>query len=386
MEFTYYNPVKIFHGENKLKEVTAEIKSYGSKVLLITGGESFKKSGYYDKLAKALKENDITIYEISGNRIPSLNKVREGIALVKKEKIDSVIGIGGGTCMDIAKTIAFGVKQNNDIWEYLTYQKEPETIEHLPVGTIVTIPSSGSDMNGSTQITNDETLEQAGLSKIYPNFSWQNPEYMRSISNELLIDAQLTSFVQLSLGYIGLGKSDIAEGVSLTLMNSILENLDRSLLDSTDIEARSNLMLTVNGLTSLGKQGDWCLYPINAVIQNYCKVTYKQSIMVIFPYWIKLIYNGQPTIKDYFHKMFGVDILNQTDEMILYEGLEAIFDLYRKYGLAICFSEIKEFKEDKVGLHEMVLELGEMQSIYTVLTTEKIESMITEAIYGISRK
>ena len=104
--------------------------------------------------------------------------------------------------MDLAKTIAFGVKQTTDIWDILSYAKSPDTMEHLPVGTIVTFPSSGSDMNGSTQITNDETEENAGLAEVYPNFSWQNPEYMLSIGNEALISAQMTAYVQLALGYI----------------------------------------------------------------------------------------------------------------------------------------------------------------------------------------
>lgn len=387
MEFTYFNPVKVFHGEHKLNEVAAEIRTFGRKVLLITGGESFKKNGYYAPLEEAMRKKEITIYEMSGNRTPSLERVREGIALVRKEKIDSVVGIGGGTCMDIAKTIAFGVKQKDDIWEYLTYAKEPDTMDHLPVGTIVTFPSSGSDMNGSTQITNEETGEQAGLSDIYPNFSWQNPEYMLSIENEELTAAQMTAFVQLSLGYIGLGRSDISEGITITLIKQLFEQLDKSLADPNNRDSRSNLMaisaFTVNGLTTMGKQGDWCLYPINAVVQNYCGVKYKQAITIIFPYWLKLIYHGQPEITSYFHEIFDVEIDGRMPNEILQDGLWELFKLYDKYGIAASFSEIHEIQEDKLRLHEMVESLGTMQSIYTELTGEKIEKMILESVRGI---
>ncbi|MFR3596328.1 iron-containing alcohol dehydrogenase [Enterocloster sp.] len=370
----------------KLDEVAKEIRTFGKKVLLITGGESFRKNGYYAQLEKALKKKEITIYEMSGNRTPSLERVREGIALVRKEKIDSVVGIGGGTCMDIAKTIAFGVKQQDDIWEYLTCSKEPDTMEHLPVGTIVTFPSSGSDMNGSTQITNEATGEQAGLSDVYPNFTWQNPQYMLSIGNEELTAAQLTAFVQLSLGYIGLGRSDISENITITLIKQLFEQLDKSLADPGDMDSRSILMtisaFTVNGLTTLGKKGDWCLYPINAVIQNYCDVKYKQAITVIFPYWLKLIYHGQPEITSYFHELFGVEINLRTPDEILQDGLWELFKLYDKYGIAASFSEIHEIQEDKLRLHGMVESLGEMQSIYTELTAEKVEKMILESVRG----
>lgn len=387
MEFTYYNPVKLFHGATKIGEVAEEVKSFGDKVLLITGGESFHKNGYFDKLKTELEEKNVQVYEISGNRKPLLSTVRKGMELVNAENISSLLGIGGGVCMDLAKTIAFGVMQTTDIWDILSYAKSPDTMEHLPVGTIVTFPSSGSDMNGSTQITNDETGENAGLAEVYPNFSWQNPEYMLSIGNEDLISAQMTAYVQLALGYIGLGKSDIAENASLALMNTLLDNLDKAIADSNDVDARSILMatsaLTVNGLTTLGKAGDWVLYPLNAIVMDYCNVAYKPCITVIFPYWIKMIYDGQEEINSYFNKAFDVVIEGREKKNILKDGLKAIFKLYRKYNLPINYSEIHEVKENSEALQESLEMLGGMQSIYTELTTEKVMQMINEAIHGI---
>lgn len=387
MEFTYYNPVKLFHGATKIGEVAEEVKSFGDKVLLITGGESFHKNGYFDKLKTELEEKNVQIYEISGNRKPLLSTVRKGMELVKEENISSILGIGGGVCMDLAKTIAFGVKQTTDIWDILSYAKSLDTMEHLPVGTIVTFPSSGSDMNGSTQITNDETGENVGLAEVYPNFSWQNPEYMLSIENEALISAQMTAYVQLALGYIGLGKSDIAENTSLALMNTLLDNLDKAIADSNDVDARSTLMtisaLTVNGLTTLGKAGDWVLYPLNTIVMDYCNVAYKPCITVIFPYWIKMIYDGQEEINSYFNKAFDVVIEGREKKDILKDGLKAIFKLYRKYNLPINYSEIHEVKENSEALQESLEMLAGMQSIYTELTTEKVMQMINEAIHGI---
>ena len=387
MEFTYYNPVKLFHGATKIGEVAEEVKSFGDKVLLITGGESFHKNGYFDKLKTELEEKNVQIYEISGNRKPLLSTVRKGMELVKAENISSILGIGGGVCMDLAKTIAFGVKQTTDICDILSYAKSLDTMEHLPVGTIVTFPSSGSDMNGSTQITNDETGENVGLAEVYPNFSWQNPEYMLSIENEALISAQMTAYVQLALGYIGLGKSDIAENTSLALMNTLLDNLDKAIADSNDVDARSTLMtisaLTVNGLTTLGKAGDWVLYPLNTIVMDYCNVAYKPCITVIFPYWIKMIYDGQEEINSYFNKAFDVVIEGREKKDILKDGLKAIFKLYRKYNLPINYSEIHEVKENSEALQESLEMLAGMQSIYTELTTEKVMQMINEAIHGI---
>lgn len=387
MNFIYHNTVKLFHGENKLYEIVMEIKSFGDKVLLITGGESFKKNGHYSLLESALREMKIEVYEISDNKSPSLKTVREAIKLVKQENICSIVGIGGGTCMDIAKTIAFGVKQEGDVWEYLTYQRNPDINEHLPVGTIVTLPSSGSDMNGSTQITNDETGEQAGLSEVYPNFTWHNPKFMMSIKNELLIKAQITSFVQLSLQFIDLGESDISENITTALINTLFTNLDKCLNDNEDMTAKSNLMtisaLSVNGLTSLGKIGDWALYPINACLQNYCNVDYKTAIITIFPYWLKLIYNGQIEINNYFDKVFKIEIENKTNDEILNEGLNEIFNIYKKYDISLSLSEVKPIEQDASNLYEMVKSLGDVESIYRKISYNDIVNLIEETINGI---
>lgn len=385
--FVYYNPVKLIHGAERLDDVAAAIKSYGDKVLLIFGGESFKKNGYYDVFTNALKKTGLHIYESSGNRIPSLKVVRKNIELCRKENISSVVGIGGGVCMDIAKTTAFGVKQQKDIWDILSYAAEPDTMEHLPVGTVVTFPSSGSDMNGSTQILNDETGESAGLSEVYPNFSWQNPEYMLSISQEALISAQITSFVQLSLGYVGLGISDIAENTSLALMKTILKNLDKAIANPGDIDARSNLMaasaMTVNGITTMGKTNDWVLYPLNAIIMDYTKTTYKPCLTAVFPYWLNMVYDNQTEINRYFHKVFGITLKDRTPKEILQDGLSAIFTLYKKYGIATKLSDIHTIDENQTILHQSLATLDGMQSIYKDLTLEMMENLVSNVIHGL---
>ena len=385
-EFIYHNPVKMFCGEHQLSEVIKEIKQYGNHILLILGGESFIKNGNYHPFIDALEQAGMKHDELREIRVPSLNVVRKGIALCREKNIDCVLGIGGGCCMDIAKTIAFGVKQSRDIWEYLTYQTEPDTMEHLPVGTIPTFPSSGSDMNGSTQITNDETSEQAGLSGVYPSFTWLNPAYISKLPVELLVQGQITSFVQVSIAYLGLERSGVAETMSLALMNSIRANLRKLVKKPENQEVRAELMVTsalnVSGLTGLGKSGDWSLYPLEGIAQNYYGVGYKQAITVLFPYWLKQCYGGQQVFKDYFAQVFGVDCTEKSDKDILTDGLNAIFAFYREFGFPTCFSEIKERRKDLNELRAAIVLVGEQPSIYTTFTTEKIEKMLLESISG----
>ena len=245
-------------------------------------------------------------------------------------------------------------------------------------------------MNGSTQITNDETTEQAGLSNVYPNFTWLNPAYIFKLPVELLVQGQITSFVQVSIAYLGLKRSGVAETMALAMMNSIRANLRKLVKEPENHSVRAELMvssaLNVSGLTGLGKSGDWSLYPLEGIIQNYYGIGYKQAITVLFPYWLKQCYGGQQVFKDYFTQVFGVDCTEKSDEDILTDGLNAIFAFYQEFSFPTCFSEIKEQRADLNDLRSAIALVGEQPSIYTTFTTEKIEEMLLESISGYDGK
>lgn len=293
LDFIHQSPVKIIFGESNLPAVMEETRRYGKCVLLVLGGESFRKNGYYEVLTTALNNANMEIFEMSGIKTPILSKVREGIALCLEKKIDVILGIGGGTCMDMAKAIAFGVPRKEDIWGYFTGEFHGNGLSHLPVGTIVTFPSSGSELDPDVQITNDETGKPMGLDCIYPDFAWLNPAFMMSIDTENLVKGQITAFVQLSLGYLGVERSEVSERVSLALMKSILDNLRKSIESPLNKESRANLMLasalTVSGVSTYGKDGDWAIYPLQSVMQSVCQVPYTISLAVLFPYWLDMV-------------------------------------------------------------------------------------------------
>lgn len=387
-DFIYYNPVKMFFGEDQLTAVIEEMKRYGSKVLLVMGGESFVRNGNYQPLADALDDAGFTRYGLRGNRTPLLSATRRGIELCKERHVDMVLGIGGGVCMDMAKTIAFGAKHSEDIWEYLTYQIEADSSDHLPVGTISTLPSSGPDMNGSTQITDDEAGKQAGPVNVYPTFTWLNPQYTADLPVHALAQGQITSFVHVSITYLGMERAPLAESMALLLLNSIRDGLRQVFKNPHDRDVRANLMLAsalnVSGLTELGKKGDWSIYPLEGIIQNYYGVRYQQAITVLFPYWVKQCYAGQQIFKDYFHNVFGVHIDERGDEDILRDGLHAIFNLYREFDLPTSFSQIKERPEDLAALRKAIELVGDQPSTYG-FTFDKActQRMMLEATSGL---
>ena len=386
IDFIHSFPGKLLFGESLLSDVIKEIRQYGSRVLLIMGGESFRKNGYFDILTNSLSAADIEIFEMSGIRKPMLSKVHEGIALCREKKIDVILGIGGGTCMDVAKTIAFGVMQKEDIRSYLTGEFSGEGLPHLPVGTIPTFPSSGSDLNSSTQITCDKTGQQAGLNCVFPDFAWLNPAFMMSIDEKNLIQGQITSFVQLAMGYTGLERSEISENVSVTMMKAILSNLRKSIDERANQTVRADLMLTnaltVTGITTFGKSGDWVMYPLQSVMQTVCNVPYVISLAVLFPYWIRAVYSGQEVFKDFFVNVFDLDIIGKDDKQILEVGIQKIFEIYRSFNYPVNFKEAS----DNISIPLLKTEIekfGPVESVYMKFSTEEIETMMLNSINGI---
>jgi alcohol dehydrogenase YqhD (iron-dependent ADH family) len=385
VDFTYKNaPVKLFFGESKITEVAREIKRYGMKALLVFGGSSFIKNGYYQIFTDALAKEGVSHIDLGGNTYPSLAKVRKGIELCRAEKVDCAIGIGGGTCMDVTKAVAFGVLQGEDIWQFLTNELSEAGRPHLPVGTVVTYPSSGSEMNGVAQIDEDDTRQKTGLSSVYPDFAWLNPEYMMSIEKIPLAYGQLTAFVQGSSGYVSLEKAELTETMSAGLLKAILDNLKRSIDAPADKEARRDLMLTtVMGmfdLTFFGKSGDWTLMPLTGLMQNYLDIPYTKALTIIFPYFIKEIYNGDRVFKSYFHNVLDVDIDAKSDNDVLNAGLEKLWEIYRQFGIATTFNELMTAPIDPKELLNILYGMEEMPSQYGAFTPERLKKILLDAI------
>lgn len=372
--FIYYNPVKLFVGNTMLESAVQEIKKYGKKVLLITGGNSFKRSKYFNRIMELLEENNMQYIEMSGIKIPLLSKVREGIDICKNNKIDVVIGIGGGTCMDVAKAIAFGTLQEQDVWEYFRGNYEPLPDKHLPIGLIVTFPSSGSEMDGDLQITEDETGEQLGLAGVFPNFSFLNSDYIRSLSNRQLIEAQITTFIQVSLAFLGKERSSVAEELAIVLIRQLLKTLKDAIENPDDMDVRQNIMildaLNFSGLTVMGKETDWSLYTMEGIVQNCFGIGYKQAIITMFPYWLAACEDGSEVFIDYFTRVFNVDTVEK--------GIGEILKLYKSYGLPVSYKEFVDTYDEK-KVKKAINVVGEIESMYGTFSKEKMETIIRAA-------
>ena len=242
-DFVFDSSVRIYYGAGQMQTVVQEIAALGTRVLVVPTG-SFLAGGHYEPLERALTGAGLQVACLKAGKKPLLSKVNEGIQLCVEQKIEAVLGIGGGVSMDLSKAIAFGAMHTDVPMEkFLTHEVPTKGLSRLPVITVPTNPMSGSETNADVQITLDESGLQVGCGVGKAAFTWLNPDYVMSLPGRILAAGQMTAFVQLSINYLNLTRSPLAEHYAEGSMKTILECLRRSLADQNDMDARGTLLL-----------------------------------------------------------------------------------------------------------------------------------------------
>lgn len=388
-DFVYDAGVKIVYGANQIGYVVQEISKLGKRALVVPTG-SFIAGGHFDVLKNELEKAGVNCFCMEAVKEPLLSKVNEGVKLCTSEKIEVVLGIGGGVSMDLAKAIAFGTV-NNDVpmEKYLTYEVSTEGLSMLPVVTVPTNPMSGSETNADIQITLDGTGIQVGCHVGKAVFAWLNPEYMRSLPNKVLAYGQMTAFVQLSMNYLNLTRSVLAEHYAEGSMKTILECLRRSIADEGDMDARGSLLinsaLSLSGINDFGREPEFIPYPLQSFAQRYLGLNYPQALTGLFPYWMKEIYRAssdKAIFYRYFEEILGVDNTGKDDEALLKEALMALKKLYQEFGIAFSYGELAADPKEHDRLVEMIASFGQMPCHIMPVTPEKLARIIEDAIAG----
>lgn len=300
------------------------------------------------------------------------------------------MGIGGGVSMDLAKAIAFSALHTDTPMEkYLAYEISTEGLAHLPVVTVPTNPMSGSETNADIQITLDDTGMQVGCPVGKAVFTWLNPVYAASLPNRILAYGQMTAFVQLSINYLNLTRSPLAERYAEASMKTILECLRRSLANAQDMDARGTLLLnsalSLSGINDLGREPEFIPYPLQSFAQRYLGLDYTRALTGLFPYWLKEIYRASQD-KAIFHRYFSeilqVSSEGKNEEALLQEALNALKGLYQEFGIAFSYGEIAEDPKDHARLVEMIASFGPMPCHIMPAAPEILADMIEDAIAG----
>ena len=313
--FTFHNPTKIIFGKDTIPQIGPEAKAYGKKCLLVYGVASIKKSGLYDTVKGILKKEKISVVEHGGVKSnPLLSHARKGVEIAKKEKVEFILAVGGGSVIDESKAIAAGAKGKGKLWEFFT--GEAKIQDALPVLTILTIPATGSEMNGGMVIMNDETKQKYGFidPHMSPKVSIMDPVVTMTISPSYTAYSAVDSISHLVEGYFTApdpwvpAQDKFVEG----LVKTIMESTERALAKPDDYQARATFMwcatLAWNGVCSAGigafpVPAHMLAHPLGALYD----LAHGASLSITQPAWMTYaLEKGNVKVPQFAREVFGV--------------------------------------------------------------------------------
>lgn len=385
--FSYCNPTKLYFGDDSLNYLNTELPKYGSNVVLIYGGGSIKKNGIYEDVCKILKDNGKNVAEIAGVMPnPTLEKLYEGVEIARNHHADLLLAVGGGSVCDYAKAVSVSVNCEEDSWEkYYVRFEEPEC-EVVPVGCVLTMVGTGSEMNAGAVITNRETKQKIGHvfadEKIMPRFSVLNPKYTLTLPHYQMVSGIYDIFNHICEQYFSGEDDNTSDYISEGLMRSVLHSSRIANKDPQDYEARSNIMWTatwaLNTLVAKGKSTDWMVHMLGQSVGAYTNATHGMTLAAVsLPYYRHIMPYGLAKFKRFAINVWDVDPEGKSDEQIAEEGLKAMEEWMKELGLVMNISELGATDEMIEGIADGVLV---MPGGYKVLDRDEIVKILKESM------
>ncbi|MDU3804147.1 iron-containing alcohol dehydrogenase [Paraclostridium bifermentans] len=357
LNFDYQNRTRIIFGKDEHKNIGKLIKPYASKVLFHFGGQSIKKSGVYEDVINSLLENQIDFVELGGVKPnPRLSLVNEGIELCRKEKVDFILAVGGGSVIDSAKAIAIGVPYSGDVWDF--YCKDIEIKEAIPVSTILTIPAAGSESSTGTVITNEEKQLKlsCGCELLRPLLSIINPELYFTLPKNQIANGISDMMSHIMERYFtNTSNTDLIDGLCESTLKTIMRNGSIIINDNKNYDAWAEIALSGNiahnGLLGLGREQDWASHKIEHELSAIYDVAHGAGLSVITPAWMKYVYKeNMPMFEQFAINVMGVESGAKSQEEIINEGIEKLKSFYKKLELP---TSLKELNIDESNLELM---------------------------------
>lgn len=348
-DFVFHTPTKVFFGRGGEKNVGEIIRSYGfSKVMLHYGSGSIKRSGLYDTVVNSLKAAGVAFVELGGVEAnPKLSLARKAARLAWEEQVELILAVGGGSVLDSAKAAAAGAYYDCDPWEFSSKKRVPE--KAIPVGTILTLSASGSEMSDSCVLTNEDGWLKRGFNAPCnrPLFSIMNPELTFTVSKFQtgcgIVDIMMHTLER----YFSLnGDNPLTDNLDEALLKSVAEAGRRAVADPQDYEARATLMwagsLSHNGLTGCGKNFFMRCHQLEHELSGaYDRVAHGAGLAVIFPAWAKYIYRyNVPRFARYAANVWGIPMDFEHPERTALAGIEAVENYFRSIGMPVRLSEL----------------------------------------------
>lgn len=384
--FTYHNPTKLYFGEDALNNLKQELPKYGKTVQLIYGGGSIKKNGIYDAVVKILKENGKEIVEDGGVMPnPTVEKLKEGVEIARKHNVDLLLAVGGGSCCDYAKAVSVSVNCEDDPWEKYFIRFEEPTCKILPVGCVLTMVGTGSEMNGGSVITNHEKHLKIGHvfgTEVMPKFAILNPRFTFTLPHKQMVAGIYDIFNHICEQYFSGTDDNTSDYLAEGLMRSVVHSSLIAVEDPKNYEARSNIMWcatwALNTLIAKGKTTDWMVHMLGQAVGAYTDATHGMTLAAVsLPYYRHILPYGLAKFKRFAINVWGINPQGKTDEQIAKEGLQALENWMKKIGLTLKISELGATPEMIEGIADATLIL---KGGYKVLDRKEIVQIFKESL------
>ncbi|REK77534.1 iron-containing alcohol dehydrogenase [Paenibacillus paeoniae] len=368
--FQFHNPTRIVFGEGAADRIGELTSSFGGKALLVYGGGSIKSIGLYERAVKQLKDAGVAIYELAGiEPNPRLTTVKKGIHLCREHSIDIVLAIGGGSVIDASKAIAAGALYDGDVWDFFT--RKAAIQQALPLGTVLTLAATGSEMNGNTVISNwEEKLKRAsGSSHLYPKFSILDPTLTYSVPGNHTVYGSIDIMSHVFEQYFSqTTDTPLQERFCESILQTVIENVEPALANPADAAARANLMwcgtMALNGgQISLGMVNDWASHGIEHEVSAIYDIPHGAGLAVIFPNWMRYVYQERiDRFVQYAVRVWGVDPAGKSDDEIALAGIQATRDFFTRIGAESRLADFGIGEEQLDRMAEEAVRYGDLGS------------------------
>lgn len=343
--FIYENKTKVIFGRGGVKEyLRCLLGHYGDTVMLAYGGGSIKKNGVYDEITAILAAAGKTVVEFPGIMPnPTYAKVQEGAKLARDSGVDFILAVGGGSVIDCCKIVSAQAMLEGDIWE-LEMDKRGAPTRFLPMGCVVTVSGTGSEMNNGAVITNEEKKIKSGMLGAHNDFAFLDPGYTLSVPLPQVLSGAFDTLSHAMETYFGKphDRNNLSDDISEAVMRSVIDNTRRLLAEPDSYEVRSELMwassMAENGILKIGKVTDFQCHQMEHQLGAYTGCNHGAGLAALHPVLYRHIYQEAiPKFKRFATQVWGIDPAGKSDEDVAAAGVEALADFIREIGLPTSF-------------------------------------------------
>lgn len=383
--FIFQNATKTYFGQGCVKEYLSCLVKDSTTVLLAYGGGSIKRSGIYDEVVGILTAAGKTVVEFPGIMSnPTYAKVQEGAALARESGVDMILGVGGGSVMDCCKAISMAAVYPGDVWENFWARLGVMDFTPLPLGVIVTVAGTGSEMNGGAVITNEEKKVKTGRDypACNPRFALMDPSYTMTVPKRQTVSGGFDILSHIMETYFSApDQENVSDDISEALMRGVIRDLRAVVKNPQDYTARSNLMwestMAENRIIKLGKQCDFQCHQMEHQLGAYTDCNHGEGLAVLHPvYYRHICKDGLNKFVRFAVRVWGIDPAGKTDEELALAGAKALADFIKELGLPTTLRELGVI--DRAQLEVIAVSCNLAPGSYKKMTHEEILSILNE--------